>query len=183
MVWYILIAAVVIVGFWVFSTYNGFISLRNKCDEAFSTMDLYLTKRYDLIPNLVETVKGYATHEKETLEQVVNARNSAVNAKSVEDKLAAEQTLNSTLGRLFALGESYPDLKANTNFLDLQSQLQNMESEIANARKYYNGVIKAFNTKCEVVPNNIIAGIFGFTRKPLFEVNDASQRENVKVKF
>jgi len=183
MVWYILIAAVVIVGFWVFSTYNGFISLRNKCDEAFSTMDVYLTKRYDLIPNLVETVKGYATHEKETLEQVVNARNSAVNAKSVEDKLAAEQTLNSTLGRLFALGESYPDLKANTNFLDLQSQLQNMESEIANARKYYNGVIKAFNTKCEVVPNNIIAGIFGFTRKPLFEVNDASQRENVKVKF
>ena len=181
--WYILIAAVVVVGIWVFSTYNGFISLRNKCDGAFSTMDVYLTKRYDLIPNLVETVKGYATHEKETLEQVVNARNSAVNAKSVEDKLAAEQTLNSTLGRLFALGESYPDLKANTNFLDLQSQLQNMESEIANARKYYNGVIKAFNTKCEVVPNNIIAGIFGFTRKPLFEVNDASQRENVKVKF
>jgi len=181
--WYILIAAVVVAGIWVFSTYNGFISLRNKCDEAFSTMDVYLTKRYDLIPNLVETVKGYATHEKETLEQVVKARNSAVNAKSVEDKLAAEQNLNSTLGRLFALGESYPDLKANTNFLDLQAQLQNMESEIANARKYYNGVIKAFNTKCEVVPSNIIAGIFGFVRKPLFEVNDASQRENVKVKF
>ena len=118
---------------YVFTTYNGFVSLKNKCEEAFSTMDVYLTKRYDLIPNLVETVKGYASHEKETLDSVISARNKAVNATSVEDKIAAEQGLAGTLGRLFALSENYPDLKANTNFLDLQAQLQLMESEIANA--------------------------------------------------
>ncbi|MEA5026711.1 hypothetical protein SDC9_143987 [bioreactor metagenome] len=178
-----ILAVVILVAFWVFSTYNSFIGLKNKCDEAFSTMDVYLTKRYDLIPNLVETVKGYATHEKETLEQVISARNRAVNANTVAEKMEAEQSLSGTLGRLFALSESYPDLKANTNFLDLQSQLQKMEAEIANARKYYNGVIKMFNTKVEQIPSNIIAGIFGFTTKPMFEVTDASHRDNVKVQF
>lgn len=137
-----LLLVAIIVGVYVFSTYNGFISLKNKCEEAFSTMDVYLTKRYDLIPNLVETVKGYASHEKETLDSVVAARNKAMSANTVEAKIEAEQGLAGTLGRLFALSENYPDLKANTNFLDLQSQLQLMESEIANARKYYNGVVK-----------------------------------------
>lgn len=168
---------------YVFTTYNGFVSLKNKCEEAFSTMDVYLTKRYDLIPNLVETVKGYASHEKETLDSVISARNKAVNATSVEDKIAAEQGLAGTLGRLFALSENYPDLKANTNFLDLQAQLQLMESEIANARKYYNGVVKMFNIKVEQFPSNIIAGMFNFIKRPLFEVADAGQRENVKVQF
>lgn len=178
-----LLLVVVVVAFWVFSTYNGFISLKNKCEEAFSTMDVYLTKRYDMIPNLVETVKGYASHERETLENVIMARNMAVNAKTVEDKIAAEQGLAGTLGRLFALGEAYPDLKANANFLDLQSQLQLMEAEIANSRKYYNGVVKIFNIKTEQFPSNIIANMFGFVRRPLFEVTEAAQRENVKVQF
>ncbi|MEA5018716.1 MAG: LemA family protein [Erysipelotrichaceae bacterium] len=178
-----LLLVVVVVAFWVFSTYNGFISLKNKCEEAFSTMDVYLTKRYDMIPNLVETVKGYASHERETLENVIMARNMAVNAKTVEDKIAAEQGLAGTLGRLFALGEAYPDLKANANFLDLQSQLQLMEAEIANSRKYYNGVVKMFNIKTEQFPSNIIANMFGFARRPLFEVTEAAQRENVKVQF
>lgn len=178
-----LLLVVVVVAFWVFSTYNGFISLKNKCEEAFSTMDVYLTKRYDMIPNLVETVKGYASHERETLENVIMARNMAVNAKTVEDKIAAEQGLAGTLGRLFALGEAYPDLKANANFLDLQSQLQLMEAEIANSRKYYNGVVKMFNIKTEQFPSNIIANMFGFVRRPLFEVTEAAQRENVKVQF
>lgn len=182
MTW-IILGVLVVVGLWVATTYNGFISLKNKIEEAFSTMDVYLKKRYDLIPNIVETVKGYAKHEKETLEAVISARQQAVDSKNVDEQLAAEKGLSGALGRLFALSESYPDLKANANFMDLQGQLKDMEGEIANARKFYNAVVKLFNTKVESVPSNIIAMIFGFARRPMFELDDATQRENVKVSF
>ena len=183
MIGIIIAVIVVILVIFVISSYNGFIKLKNKCEEAFATMDVYLKKRYDLIPNLVETVKGYAAHEKETLEKVIAARNAAQGASTIEDKIAGETALQGTLKSLFAVAEGYPDLKANTNFLDLQEQLKKIEDDIANARKYYNAVIKEFNTKCEVFPSNIIAGLFHFERKPMFEVGSAEERENVQVKF
>lgn len=165
------------------SMYNGFIRLKNNCEEAFATMDVYLKKRYDLVPNLVETVKGYAAHEKETLQRVIDARNMAQAAGTMEEKIAGENALQGTLSHLFAVAEAYPDLKANTNFMDLQNQLKVIEDEIAQSRKYYNAVIKQFNTKCEVFPSSIIAGMFHFEKKPMFEVDDAKERQNVKVSF
>ena len=183
MIGIIIAVIVVILVIFVISSYNGFVKLKNKCEEAFATMDVYLKKRYDLIPNLVETVKGYAAHEKETLEKVIAARNAAQGASTIEDKIAGENALQGTLKSLFAVAEGYPELKANTNFLDLQEQLKKIEDDIANARKYYNAVIKEFNTKCEVFPSNIIAGLFHFERKPMFEVGSAEERENVQVKF
>lgn len=180
---YLVIGIIALLLIWVVTMYNGFIRLKNTIEEAFSTMDVYLKKRYDLIPNLVETVKGYAAHESGTFEKVVQARNMAANATSIEEKLKGENLLQSTLRSLFALAESYPDLKANTNFLDLQDQLNRVENEIASARKYYNAVVREFNTKIEAFPSNLVAGIFGFTRKPMFEVEDAQERQNVQVKF
>ena len=175
------VVAIIII--WIIASYNGFVKLKNSIEEAYSTMDVYLKKRYDLIPNLVETVKGYAKHEKETLESVIQARNIAVGAKSVEDKLAADNMLTGTLKSLFAVAESYPDLKANINFMDLQDQLKSIEDEIANSRKYYNAVVKTYNTKREVFPSVIVAKMFKFDKKPLFEVGSDEQRENVQVKF
>ena len=180
---YILLGLVVVIALYAVGGYNSLVSLSNQVEEAFSTMDVYLTKRYDLIPNLVETVKGYAKHEKETLEAVISARNKAVNATTMEGKIEAENAMSGVIGRLFALAESYPDLKANTNFLDLQNQLKSIEDDIANARKYFNGVTRQYNTKIEVFPMNLLAGIFGFTKKPLFVVADEQQRQNVKVSF
>lgn len=174
---------IVILIIYLIAAYNGLVQMRNMVEEAFSTMDVYLTKRFDLIPNLVETVKGYTKHESETLENVIKARSAVANANTVDEKLAAQGELTNTLGHLFALSESYPDLKANTNFIDLQAQLKAIEGEIANARKYYNGTVRQFNTKIEVFPTNIVAGLFHFTRKPLYEVDDATQRQNVKVQF
>jgi LemA protein len=179
----IIIAVIAVGAIWVISAYNGFIRMRNSVEEAFSTMDVYLKKRYDLIPNLVETVKGYASHEKTTLENVVKARNMAADARTIEDKVKGENMLQGTLRSLFAIAEAYPDLKANQNFLDLQSQLQKIEDDIANSRKYYNAVVKEYNVKTESFPSNIIAGIFNFTRKTMFEVNDAAEREAVRVQF
>ena len=182
MIWIVLgIVALVVV--WYIVTYNGFVSLNVKCEEAYSTMDIYLKKRYDLIPNLVETVKGYAKHESVTLENVIAARSMAVSARTPEEKASAEGTLNSALSRLMAASESYPDLKANANFADLQRQLQQMESEIANSRKYYNGVVKSFNIKCQSIPSSIVASLAHFTVKPLFEITDEAERANVKVQF
>lgn len=177
------LAVVALLVLFVISIYNGLIRLRNIVEEAFSTMDVYMKKRYDLIPNLVKTVKGYAKHESETLEAVIAARNKAQSATSPEAQIAAEGDLSQVMGRLFALTESYPDLKANTNFMDLQKQLQTIETEIAQSRKYYNGSVRTYNTKIEVFPNNLFAGMFGFTKKPMFEVTNAEERENVKVSF
>lgn len=183
MEWIILLVVVVVIGGWFASAYNGFIAWRNKVDEAFSTMDVYMVKRYDLIPNLVETVKGYATHERETLEQVITARNHAVNAQSMDEKMQAEGEVSGVLSRLFALSEAYPDLKANQQFLDLQNQLQKVEEDIAQSRKYYNGTVRQYNTRVESFPNNIVAGMFKFEKRQSFEVEDPSQRQNVKVQF
>jgi LemA protein len=179
----IILAVIAIIAIWTISAYNGFIRLRNIVEEAFATMDVYLKKRYDLIPNLVETVKGYAAHEKTTLENVVKARNMAADAKTIEGRIEGENMLQNTLRSLFAIAEAYPDLKANQNFLDLQAQLQRIEEDIANSRKYYNAVVKEYNVKAESFPSNIIAGIFNFTRKTMFEVNDQTEREAVRVQF
>ena len=174
---------VVIMVIWVIGSYNGFIKAKNNVEESFSTMDVYLKKRYDLIPNLVETVKGYAAHESGTLEKVVQARNMAQGATTMEDKIAGENVLTGTLKSLFAVAENYPDLKANQNFMDLQNQLKQVEMDIANARKFYNAVVKTFNNKCEMFPSNILAGIFHFEKKPMFEVEAEEERQNVKVEF
>lgn len=179
----ILLAVVVLLVLWLVSSYNGFVRLRNKSEEAFSAMDVSLKKRYDLIPNFVETVKGYAKHEQDTLQAVINARNMAMNANSPEQKIANDNALSGTLKSLFALTESYPDLKANQNFLSLQNQLSRIEEEIAGSRRYYNGVVNKYNTKTEMFPGNILASLFGFKRKPLYEVNSDAERENVKVSF
>ncbi|MGN0735737.1 MAG: LemA family protein [Anaerovoracaceae bacterium] len=182
LIW-IIIGIIIVLALIFVGMYNSFIKLKNSCDEAYSTMDVYLKKRFDLIPNLVETVKGYAAHEKETLQNVIAARNNLQNASTPEEKLAGENALQGTLKTLFAVAEAYPDLKANTNFLDLQEQLKGVENDIANSRKYYNAVVKQFNTKCEMFPSNIIAGICHFEKKPMFEVDSAEERKNVEVKF
>ena len=182
MIW-ILLAIIIILVLWYVSTYNSFVNLKNKVEEAFSTMDVYLKKRYDLIPNLVETVKGYAKHESETLANVIGARNRAASATSVDEKMEAEKQLNASMMNLFAVSEQYPDLKANQNFLSLQHDLKEMEGEITNARKYYNAVVRNFNTKCETIPSNIVANIAHFEKQPLFEVDSAEERKNVKVSF
>lgn len=183
MTWLIISAIVVLLVLWIILSYNGFIKLRNKSQEAFSAMDVILKKRYDLIPNVVETVKGYAKHEKSTLENVIKARNAAVNSNTPEEVIKNDNALSGTLKLLFALSESYPDLKANTNFLELQTQLSKIEDEISSSRRYYNAVVNKLNTKVEMFPSNIIASIFHFTRKPLYEVKDENERENVKVSF
>ncbi|NTW96649.1 MAG: LemA family protein [Erysipelotrichaceae bacterium] len=180
---YLLLAVVVVLALWAMGVYNSLITIRNKVEEAFSTMDVYLVKRYDLIPNLVETVKGYAKHESGTLEAVIAARNAAQSSGTIEDKIANENVLTGTLSKLFALTEAYPDLKANAGFLDLQSQLKSLEEDVANARKYYNGAVRQYNTQIQVFPTNILAGMFKFTKKPLFEVEEESQRKAVKVQF
>ena len=176
-------AVVLIVIIWLIATYNGFVRLKNSIEEAFSTMDVYLKKRYDLIPNLVETVKGYASHERETLERVMTARNAAASATTMEGRIEGENMLQSTLKSLFAVAEAYPDLKANVNFLELQGELRRIEDEIANSRKYYNAVVKTFNSKREVFPSSIVAGMFRFEKKPLFEVGSEAERESVRVQF
>lgn len=173
---------VVIILLWGVSAYNNFVKLRNMVREAFSTMDVYLKKRFDLIPNLVETVKGYAKHEQATLEKVIAARNAAASATTTEERLASENALTGTLKTLFAVAEAYPDLKANANFMDLQNQLNSIENEIASSRKYYNAVVRDYNIKTEAFPSTIIASMFGFKREPLFEIA-GEERQNVQVKF
>ena len=182
----VLIAIAVIILFiviWAISNYNGFIRKRNSVEEAFSTMDVYLKKRFDLIPNLVQTVKGYAAYEKDTLEKIVQARNITANAKNLTERLEGENQLTSALRTLFnVVVEQYPDLKANASFMDLQRNLTSLEGEIASSRKYYNAIVKDYNIKREVFPSSIIAGMFNFEKKPLFDI-PGDQRENVKVDF
>lgn len=174
---------VILVGLWILVTYNSLVKLKNNAEEGYSTMDVYLKKRYDLIPNLVNTVKGYAKHEKETLDAVILARNSAMDASNVKDKVKQENALTSTLKNLFALSENYPELKANANFMSLQEQLQSVEQDILNARKYYNSVVNMLNIKIEMFPSNLIAKWFKFSKRDMFEVSNAVEKENVKVEF
>ena len=178
-----IVAVILIILIWAIVSYNSLIKLRTSCEEAFSSMDVFLKKRYDLIPNVVETVKGYAKHESETLERVVNARNSAVSASSAEEQLKSDNVMQSALKSLFALAEAYPDLKANRNFIALQSQLGEIETEIERSRRFYNAVVKRYNVKIDMFPSNIIASMFRFAKKPFYEISDSAQRENVKVSF
>ncbi len=179
----IIAVVVVLIILYFVSSYNRLIALRNDAKEAFSTMDVYLKKRFDLIPNLVETVKGYTAYESETLENVVKARNGVAAARNINEKLENENTLTNTLHSLFALSESYPDLKANENFIDLQRKLETIEEDIANSRKYYNGTVKALNNGIEMFPSNIVAKIFKFEEMTMFEVSNEEERKNVKVQF
>ncbi len=163
--------------------YNGLIQLRNRADNAWAQVDVQLRRRYDLIPNLVETVKGYAAHEKETFQKVTEARTAAINAGTVAEQGKAENMLTGALKSLFAVSESYPDLKANQNFLMLQEELAGTEGKIAYSRQFYNDTVMKFNTKQQVFPSNIIASMFGFQEKEYFEIEEAEAKEPVKVKF
>ena len=181
----VVLLAIAVIGWWI-STRNAFVVLKNKVEEAWGTIDVYLQKRFDLIPNLVETVKGYAKHESETLEKVVLARNVGVNARTADEKMQAANNLSSSLSTLFtAVSESYPELHANSNFRDLQAQLQKIEGELEGARRYYNGVVKSFNTKLEVFPSNLVANGMGedYKKRAYFELTSVDARQNVKVQF
>ncbi len=182
---YILIGFLVVLGLvilFVVATYNKLIVLRNRVRDQWSQIDVQLKRRFDLIPNLVETVKGYAKHEKETLEGVIQARNSFLDAKTPEEEMASNNQLSGALSRLFALAESYPDLKANASFMDLQNQLNETENKIAAARQFYNDTVLQLNNKVEMFPSNIVASMFKFKTEAFFEI-DKAERENVKVKF
>ena len=162
--------------------YNELVKLRNMVKDQWSQIDVLLKRRYDLIPNLVETVKGYAAHEKETLEAVINARNKATTTSSVEDSSIANNELTGALNKLFALTEAYPDLKANTNFLDLQANLKETEDKISYARQFYNDSVLKYNNKVEMIPTNIVAMLFGFEKYDFFEISD-EERQVTKIKF
>jgi LemA protein len=166
----------------VIGIFNRLVTLRNRVDNAWSQIDVQLRRRYDLIPNLVETVKGYAAHEKGTLDAVIQARNTAMSAQSVGEKSQAENMLTGTLKSLFALAEAYPDLKANQNFLMLQEELSGTESKIAYARQFYNDSVMSYNTSQQTFPANIVAGMFGHTPRDYFEIEEAA-KEPVKVQF
>ena len=180
----LIIAIVVIIAIvlWGISTYNKLVTLRNRVKDQWAQIDVQLKRRFDLIPNLVETVKGYAKHENETLENVIKARNTFLSAKNPKEEMLANSELTSAVSKLFALSESYPDLKANTNFSDLQSQLDETEDKIASARQFYNDVVMEYNNKIEIIPSNIIASLFKFKPEAYFEAA-TEERKNVKVQF
>lgn len=179
----ILIGIIVVVGMAIVGVYNGLVRLRNQVKEAWAQVDVQLKRRFDLIPNLMETVKGYMNHERETLEAVTQARAAVAGAGSLGDRAEAEGMLGMALGRLFAVAESYPDLKASTNFLALQEELTSTENKIGFARQYYNQQVMAFNNKVEMFPSNIIAGMFNFDKSEFFELQEPEQREAPKVSF
>ena len=178
---FILIFLVLIV-LWALITYNGFVTLRGRVDNAWAQIDVQLKRRFDLIPNLVNTVKGYAQHEKETLENVTAARSKYMSAQTPDEKIQANTELGGALGRLFAVAESYPDLKANASFLDLQAQLKDTEDKIGFSRQFYNDTAMKYNIGIAKAPAAIIANIFGFRGRPYFEA-EAESRQSVEVKF
>lgn len=179
----IVVLLAIILVCWGISARNTFVRIKNVCEEAFATIDVYLKKRYDLIPNLVETVKGYAKHETETLEKVIAARNKSIDASTTAEKIEADANLSNAIKAINIVAEQYPELKANVNFIDLSNQLKNIETELANARKYYNGTVKTFNTKIALFPANIIANMMKLEKLPYFELDSAEERKNVKVQF
>jgi LemA protein len=168
---------------WIALAYNGFVKGRNLVKEAWSGIDVQLKRRYDLIPNLIETVKGYAAHEKQLFENIAGLRSKSMNADSVKEKSEVESQLTGTLRTLFAVAEAYPELKANQNFLELQKSLSEIEEQLQLSRRYYNGTVRDFNTKIETFPNVIISGPFGFKKYDFFEVEDAAERKAPEVKF
>lgn len=179
---YILVGIIVLLFVYLLLTFNSFVKLNNKVNEAFATMDVYLKKRWDLIPNLVETVKGYAKHEKDTLEEVIKLRSGDYDEMNDEEKISANTKITNGISRIMALAESYPNLKANENFRDLAKELTKTEDEIAQSRKYYNATVRLFNNKVGMVPSNIVAGILGYKEKKMFEAT-LDERENVKVEL
>lgn len=180
--WIILIVVIVLLILWVFGTYNTLIKLRNKVKNQWAQIDVQLKRRFDLIPNLVETVKGYTKHETETLEKVISVRNTYLSAGTPEEQMKASGELSGVMSKLFALSESYPDLKANTNFMEMQAALKDTEDKISYARQFYNDIVMKYNTKIETIPTNIIAGMFNFSKEAFFEAT-SDEKENVKVKF
>ena len=182
MITIIIIAAVVVL--WLAATFNGFIRLRTRTEEAWADIEVQLKRRYDLIPNLVNTVKGYAKHESTAFEKVTEARSHAMQGGSLADKAQAEGELSGTLKSLFAIAEAYPDLKANTNFVELQRELADTENKIQAARRFYNGNVRDFNTKVQTFPSNLIAGVFNFGKKEFFDLPDTDvAQQPVEVKF
>ncbi len=179
LIWIILIVAI---GGYLVALYNSLAQLKVRITEAWSQIDVYLKRRADLIPNLVETVKGYASHEKGVFEEVTKARSALMSAKTVEETEKADNMLTGALKSLFAVAEAYPDLKAQANFSSLQTELSQTEDKIAYARQFYNATVRDFNTKIVTFPNNLVAGVFGFTKEPFFEASE-TERENVKVNF
>lgn len=179
----IVAAIILILIIYVVSTYNKLVGSRNKVKDQWAQVDVQLKKRVDLIPNLVETVKGYASHEKSTLDAVIKARNAFNSANSVEDEINANNQITGALNKLFALSEAYPDLKANTNFLSLQSDLKDIEEKISFARQFYNDTVLAYNNLIEMFPSNIIAGMFHFKASEFFKVENNEEREAPKVSF
>ncbi len=182
MIGYIILGLIVLVALWAMGTYNGLIKARNMVREAFSGIDVFLKKRFDLIPNLVETVKGYAKHEAETLEKVMQYRAEG-GPRNVADAAAADAKVSQALVNLRAVSENYPDLKADTQYQQLMNDLSSMEGELANSRRYYNGATRSFNDKLMVFPSNLLAGMFNFKEEEYYEIDDNTQRAAPQVKF
>ena len=182
---WIIIGIIVILAFWIIGMYNGFVKAKIKIDNSWSDIHVFLKKRFDLIPNLVNTVKGYTAHESQTLEKVVQARNAAaaVLPGDVQASAQANQQLSGALRSLFAVAEAYPDLKANQNFLELQQALQNIETDLGNARRYYNATVRDYNTSIQQFPGVILANMTGFKPREFFELENQAEAQNVEVKF
>ena len=180
--WIVALAILVIFILYIVLTYNKLVVLRNRVKDQWAQIDVQLKRRFDLIPNLVNTIKGYTKHESETLENVIKARNTFLSASTKEEEMKADGELTNAITKLFALSESYPDLKANQNFIDLQEELTSTENKISASRQFYNDTVLNLNNKIEMFPSNIIAGMFHFKKESFFEVNE-QERENVKVEF
>lgn len=182
LVLYIILAITILILIYGFATYNNFVKLSNQVKEAFSTMDVYLKKRWDLIPNIVEVVKEYAKHEKDTLKEIIELRNNAYNNMSNSERVDANTKLSNGLNKLMAIAENYPDLKSNENYRDLSNQLSKVEEDIANSRKYYNGAVRVYNNKIQMFPSNLIASMTGYKEQKMFEISN-NEKENVKVEL
>ncbi len=181
----IVIAVVVVLGLWAASMYNRLVKLRNNRENAFADIDVQLKQRHDLIPQLVATVKGYAAHEKETLDRVISARNGAISAQTIDDKIKAENALSSALAGLKVTVEAYPDLKANQNFMQLQEEIADLENKLASVRRYFNSATRELNNAVETFPSNLVAGIFGFKKEIMFDLGEqrATLEEAPKISF
>ena len=181
----IVIVVVVILAAWLVSMYNSLVKMRNNRENAFADIDVQLKQRHYLVPQLVETVKGYAAHEKDTLERVINARNGAIGAKTIDEKIVAENALSSALSGLKITLEAYPDLKANQNFLQLQEEIADLENKLSSVRRYFNSATKEYNNAVETFPSNILAGMFGFRKEVMFDLGEqrAALEEAPKIKF
>ncbi|OGL73253.1 hypothetical protein A3F28_02245 [Candidatus Uhrbacteria bacterium RIFCSPHIGHO2_12_FULL_57_11] len=180
---YVVLGAVILLVLWAIYVFNSLITRRNRVDEAWSDIDVQLKRRYDLIPNLVETVKGYARHESVVFEKVTEARTAAMGAKTLKEHAQAENMLSETIKSLFAVSEAYPDLKASQNFLQLQDELRDAEDKIQAARRFYNGNVRDYNTSLQVFPASIVAGGFGFSAREFFELEEAAARQAPTVRF